>query len=428
MTYRGKFFFAIVSALITFYAFSGVMIGWFDARAQQPINDSGAQIRIFESVLQHIQNDYVDEPNLEKVRSGALRGLAYGLDPYSAYLTAEQVKEYKAETPKNEVGIGAEFSQFSSYIYVVSVLKGSPAEKAGLRTGDSIEYIDGKATSDISLYDSKQLINGAPGTAVKLKVLRARTKPRTITVTRGGVSVPKVSAEIKSGNVGVVKLYSLADGQAEIAREQIKALNDRGVRKLILDLRNVAFGEIDDGVSVANAFIKDGEIAKVIGRENKTSKTYSADAAQHIFDGDVVTLVDFGTAGAAEVVAAAMIDRKRGEVVGERTFGAGTQQDLFMLRGGDGLLLTTQKWASPSGKTFLAAKRQESGVKPTEEIKRPNTPEPIEAEDLGEPEENLDGQPPAAKPTPAPPVKQREDLHMKRALELLQGKAKAAGA
>src|SRR5919201_5407544 len=181
MSFKRKFTVVSVSAALALYTIVGA---WLATRAQQPANDPGAQQRIFESVLQHIQNDYVDEPNMEKVRAGALRGLAYGLDPYSTYLTPEQVTEYRAGNKSNQVGIGAELSQASSFLYVVAPVKGSPADQAGVRAGDIIEYIDGKATRDISLYDARQLLNGAPGTEVKLRVLRA-PRPFTLTVKRG---------------------------------------------------------------------------------------------------------------------------------------------------------------------------------------------------------------------------------------------------
>ncbi len=431
MTYRGKFFIAILSASITFYAFFGVMMGWFDARAQQPINDPGAQIRIFESVLQHIQNDYVDEPNLEKVRTGALRGLAYGLDPYSSYLTAEQVETFKPGSNPNPKGIGAEFSQFSSYLYVVSVIEGSPAGKAGLEAGDVVEYIESKATRDISLYDALQMIGGPSGSTVKLRVIRTGEKPQTISIVRGDYKIPPASGEIKTGGIGVVKVHSLQRGQAETARSQIKGLAGRGVKKIVLDLRNVAGGEIEEGISLANAFFRDGDLAKVIGRENKVVKTYSADPAKFLFDGDLAVLIDFGSAGASEVVASAVLERKRGEVVGERTFGAGAAQELFKLRGGDGLLLTTTKWASVSGKPFMAAKRTDSGLKPSVEVKQPDTPEPLDVEELIDPQDEEE-EPSQVEPEEPAPVKKPkrgspdEDLQLKKAIEILQGKSKAA--
>src|SRR3954471_1316594 len=141
MTLRTKFSLIILSAALAFYAGFGAFIS---TRAQQPANDPNAQLRIFDNVLQHIQNDYVDEPNMDKVRAGALRGLAYGLDPYSTYLTADQVKDFNDSTRKADVGIGAELSEVS-YLYVISPIKGSPAEQAGIRPGDFIEYIDNKA-------------------------------------------------------------------------------------------------------------------------------------------------------------------------------------------------------------------------------------------------------------------------------------------
>lgn len=439
MKFRGKFAIAFFSAAIAFFGFLGLMInvGWFSSKAQQPINNPGAQIRIFESVLQHIQNDYVDEPDLNKVRAGALRGLADGLDPYSSYLTAEQVKEYELnKTEKSTVGIGAEFSQVSSYLYIISVIKGSPADKAGLLPGDVIEYIGTKASRDVSLYDAKQLIRGENGTKVKLRVLRTGEKPQTIEVTRGSYEIPKAASEMKNGNIGVIKVYSLEKGEAADIRTQLQNLKSKGAQKIVLDLRNVATGNIDEATDVANFFIKDGELAKVIGRENKVVKTYTADANKHLFDGEVAVLIDLGTSGAGEVVASAILERKRGEVVGEQSFGAGANQELFMLRGGDGLLLTTQKWASISGNPFLSDKRSTSGVKPSVEVKRPETPEPIEVEELvqqkeeeddsPEPETNEDEQ----TKTPVKPkvdkTKPQEDLQLNKALEILSGKAKTA--
>src|SRR6266852_3779600 len=155
MSFRAKFALILLSAALALYSFVG---GWISTRAQQPANDPNAQLRIFENVLQHIQNDYVDEPNMEKVRAGALRGLEYGNDG-----------------KKNDAGIGAELSQVASYLYIIAPMKGSPADEAGIHSGDIVEYIDGKATRDISLYDAKQLLNGPAGSEVKLRILRANT-------------------------------------------------------------------------------------------------------------------------------------------------------------------------------------------------------------------------------------------------------------
>lgn len=428
MSFRGKLSILAVSVAIALYAgVGGILSPW--ARAQQPINDAGAQIRIFESVLQHIQNDYVDEPNLEKVRYGALRGLVGGLDPYSSYLTPQQVVEFNANKASNKVGVGAEFSQVSLYLYVVSVTKGSNAEKGGLKAGDVIEYIENKATRDISLYDARQMILGEPGSVVNLRILRSGEKPQSLKVTRGVYKTPQAEARVEAGKIGVIKVYSLEDGEANDIKSHVQNLAKQGVQKIVLDLRGVATGTLNEGVAVANLFIKDGELAKVVGKENKVLKTMSADPAKAVFDGKVAVLIDLGTAGAAEVVASAILDRKRGEVIGERSFGSGTEQQLFTLRGGDGLLLTTAKWASASGNPFLGDDRATMGVKPSVEVKRPDTPEALEVEELIDQRDQQNQNPqPAASPTPTKePVKPViEDLQLKKALELLQDKSQAA--
>lgn len=427
MSFRGKLSILMVSAAVGLYAVvGGILSPW--TRAQQPINDAGAQIRIFESVLQHIQNDYVDEPNLEKVRFGALRGLVGGLDPYSSYLTQQQVAEFNAAKNSKKVGIGAEFSQVSLYLYVVSVTKDSEAAKAGLKAGDVIEYIENKATRDISLYDARQMILGDAGSVVNLRVLRAGSKPLSLKVTRGDYKIPHPESRVEAGKTGVIKVFSLENGEAAQVKTQVQNLQKQGVQKIVLDLRGVATGSIDEAVSVANLFINAGDIAKVIGRDNKIAKTFTADPAKAIFDGKVAVIIDLGTAGAGEVVASAILDRKRGEVVGERSFGAGTEQQLFALRGGDGLLLTTAKWASPNGVPFLGEDRNTTGIKPSVEVKRPDTPEPVEVEDLIDQQEEQNANPQPS-PTPAPEVKKTvEDLQLKKAIEVLQDKVQAAKA
>jgi carboxyl-terminal processing protease len=431
MSFRGKIWILAVSGVIAMYAVIGglpAVGGLLTTQAQQPINDAGAQIRIFESVLQHIQNDYVDEPNMAKVRLGALRGLAGGLDPYSAFLTADQVQAYKAEKTSGKVSIGAEFSEISAYLYVVSVTKGSPAEKAGLKNGDVVEYVEGKATRDISLYDAKQLIEGEPGTTVSLRVLRSGEKPTTIKVTRAAFKAPAVDSRVEAGKIGVIKIYSLDDGEANEVRTHVQNLAKQGVQKIVLDLRGLASGSQSEGIAVANLFIKQGDLGKVLGRDNKPVKTLTADPASAIFDGKVAAIIDLGTAGAGEVIAAAILDNKRGDVVGERSFGAGTEQSLFPLKSGDGLLLTTAKWASPNGVPFLGDDRATTGIKPSVEVKRPDTPEPLAVEDLVD-QQNQDPNQPNAKPSPKPEQKiVIEDLQLKKALDLLGDKAQAAKA
>ncbi len=423
MSFRTKFSLIILSAMLAIYTVVG---GWISTRAQQPTNDPNAQLRIFESVLQHIQNDYVDQPNMEKVRAGALRGLAYGLDPYSTYLTPDQVRQYNENAKSNEVGIGAELSQVASYLYVIAPMKGSPADQGGVRAGDIIEYIDGKATRDISLYDAKQLLNGPAGSEVKLRILRANSRPLTVTVKRSSFRAPAAEARMEPGRIGVLRVNSFAAGEGADVRARLQELMKQGAQKVVVDLRGTAGGSLDEAVAVANLFIKEGTLAQTSGREGRSVKTFSADPKAAIFSGPAVALIDAGTAGAAEVVASAFIDRNRGQVVGEKSFGAGAEQQLFTLRGGDGLLLTTVKWASATGKPFLGEDRSHSGVAPSVEVKRPELADAIDPDDLTGNEDD-----PVAKPdqpndkrevTPEPPSAKPpvEDVQMKKALELLR--------
>src|SRR6185503_1510409 len=214
---------------------------------------------------------------------------------------------------------------------------------------------------------------------------------------------------------------------------RLQDLMKQGAQKIVLDLRDTAGGSLAEAVAVTNLFFKDGVLAQTIGREGKALKTFTADPELTKFTGPVVALIDTGTAGAAEVVASALLDRNRGQVVGEKSFGAGTEQQLFSLRGGDGLLLTTVKWASANGKTFLGEDRAHSGVAPTVEVKGPEIAESVDPDDLTGNDDDDIVKPEAGnekrETTPAPAVKPAaEDLQLKKALELLSKPAARAAA
>jgi carboxyl-terminal processing protease len=423
MTFRSKFTLVVLSATLALYTVIG---GWIATRAQQPATDPGAQLRIFATVLQHIQDDYVDEPNMEKVRAGALRGLGYGLDPYSTYLTADQVKEFRGSNGSTQAGIGAELSQVASYLYVIAPVKGSPADQAGVRAGDIIEYIDGRATRDISLYDGRQLLSGPSGSEVKLRILRANARPMTLTVRRGAFKAPAAEARMEPGRIGILRINSLDSGEAADARARLQELQKQGAQKIVLDLRSVAGGLLSEGVAVANLFIKDGALAQQIGRESRVLKNFTADPKNAIFHGPLTALIDTGTAGAAEIVASALLERKRGDVVGEKSFGAGAEQELFTLPHGDGYLLTTTKWASASGKVFLGEDRARSGVAPSVEVKRPEVvvdPDELTGNDddpLQKPTAPTDKTTVEPDTAPKPPA---EDVQLKKAIDLLRDKS-----
>jgi carboxyl-terminal processing protease len=235
---------------------------------------------------------------------------------------------------------------------------------------------------------------------------------------------------MEAGRVGVLRINSLNDGETADVRAKLQDLVKQGAQKIVVDVRDTAGGSLTEAVAVANMFIRDGVLAQTVGREGKALKTYNADPKAVIFSGPVVGLIDTGTAGAAEVIVSAFIERNRGQVVGEKSFGAGAEQQLFTLRGGDGLLLTTVKWASGNGKTFLGEDRAHSGVAPSVEVKSQELSENVDPDDLTgndddsvtKPESDADKREPA----PQTPAKtDLEDLQMKKALELLRDKPAA---
>jgi carboxyl-terminal processing protease len=231
---------------------------------------------------------------------------------------------------------------------------------------------------------------------------------------------------MEAGRIGVLRVNSFAQGEAADARTRLQDLVKQGAQKLVVDMRGTAGGSIDEAVAVANLFIKDGTLAQTSGREGKALKTFTADPKAAIFAGPVVALIDSGTAGAAEVVASALIERSRGQVVGEKSFGAGAEQQLFTLRGGDGLLLTTVKWASANGKPFLGEDRAHSGVTPSVEVKRPEVADAIDPDELTGNDDDAavkpaqPGDKPQITPDASTPKTPAEDIQLKKALELLR--------
>lgn len=403
----------IVSVVIALYVVIGGLLPRSGVIASY--NDPYSQLTIFQEVLTRIINDYVDEPDLEKVRVGALRGLAEGLDPYSAYLTPEQVRRLNGGTSGGEAESGLVLSKVAGYAYVVSVLKGSPAEIAGLRPGDIIEYIGTRATRDMSLYEARELLVGPRGTEVEVRVFR-EGRAETFKFQLDRFPRPKPEAKVLERGLGYLKLVTLDEGESARIRAELEGLIGQGVNRLILDLRGVATGSLAEAVTVANYFIGSGILAKTIGREGRVLQTFAADPQRQLYRGDLVVLIDRSTAGAAEIIAAAILENKRGELVGERTFGAGGEQKLFPLRDGGGLYITVVKYATPSGKPIMGSTSATSGIVPTVEVPRPDrgmTPEELEEREELPPEE------PVAHPPAQPPA---EDLPLKRAIEILRKK------
>lgn len=409
MRFKTKIGIVVFSTVIAFYA----IVGSFMSKSGQVVarGSQYGQLQIFDEVLSHIIRDYVDQPDLEKVRIGSLRGLAEGLDPYSAYLSIEQVKQYDPKLNRGETGLI--LSKVGGYAYVVSVLKGSPAEQAGARAGDFIEYVGKVPSRDLSLYDIEQILSGQPGTNVEVRILHQGV-PRRVSFARARLTQPAIEARIEEGTIGYLKITSLADGKAAEVKTQLADLTSRGAQKIVLDLRGAANGKIQEGVAVANLFVGSGTLARVLGKADKETQTFSADPGKVVFGGPLAVVIDRSTAGPAEVIAAAVRDQKRGEIVGERSFGAGSEQQMFSLSDGGALLITTAKYAPAAGKAFM-----EEPINPTVKVDRP-----VEAEVIlpdGEEDDDSDVERPDQQITPPPkPAQPVEDVQLKKALEIVR--------
>jgi carboxyl-terminal processing protease len=413
MSIRGKLTLVTLSAFIALYSIVGGMLSKSNNPLVRAIANPGPypQLRIFEDVVRHIVQDYVEKPDLEKVRVGALRGLTEGLDPYSAYLLPQQVKQYQSNKGLPDT-TGMVIGQYSGFAYVIAVVPGSPAEKAGVKIGDVIEYVDSHATRDLDLYDVKSLLSGAPGSTVELTLINR--KAEKIKLVRGKVPPTPTETRLLESQIGYVKVPILVKGQSEAVESAIKDVIKKGAKSIIIDLRGSAGGDLDEGVKVADFFLKSGVIAKSIGRKEKVIATFEAKPENDLTELPVAVIINRTTAGASEIVAAAIMENQRGEVIGERTlFGMGSEQELFPLDDGSALLLTVARYASPLGKIFMT-----DGVTPNVEVKRADLAEVTPSDDGKQPQ--AEGAPPVVvAPKPA------DDLEVKKAIEILTSGAKA---
>ena len=298
------------------------------------------QLQVYSEVLSRIRGEYVEEPNIPKVTDGALHGL----------LAYKSFKNHKAE---GKAGIGAVVSKRFGYAAVVAVLPGSPAEKAGIEPTDIFEAIDGQSTRDMSLPEIRNLLSGAPGTTLNVQVVRARkAEPQKMSITRDTVSIPPVTDKMMDEpGIGYVKAEALTKGKAQEIAAKVKALEKSGAKKILLDLRNCAEGDENEGVAVANLFLNHGTITYLQGQKFPR-EAFNAEASKAITTLPMAVLVNRGTSGAAEIVAAAILENARGDVVGDKTFGDGSIQKTIDLPDGGALILSVAKYYSPSGKAI----------------------------------------------------------------------------
>jgi carboxyl-terminal processing protease len=363
-------------------------------------------IGVYSEVLYRVRAEYVEEPNMSVVTNGALHGLLESLDADSSYLNPSEYKLFKEKKTDGKAGIGATVSKRFGYAAVVSVIPGSPADKAGLTAGDIIETVEGLSTHDLSLAAVKNHLNGESGSRLELTIIRTRKiEPQKITVVRDVVALPAVTEQLTAGDVGVIKSLVLTKGKAQEIAEKVKSLQKKGAKKLILDLRYNSEGDEEEGVAVANLFLGKGTISTLQGQKYE-KVTYTADPQKKITDLPLVVLVNRGTAGAAELVAAAIQDGQRGDVLGDKTFGEGSVQKLIEVPDGSALILSVAKYYTPNGKII-----QETGVTPN--ILVASTDDlPVVSDD----DDNSTAEEPQ-KP------QQKEDEQMRRAIEVLKIKS-----
>ncbi len=397
-----------VSVVLVVVVFLGVNTPGAKA-ASEPQDGAYRQINVYSEVLRHIQTDYVEQPNITAVTNGALRGLLESLDADSSYLTPEDYKAYKSDKGgKAQVGINV--SKRYGYASVVSVIPGSPADKAGISDGDIIEAIGPADTRDISLAMIQLLLEGAPGSELTVSVVRPRkSAPDKIVMTRAvPVLAPVSEAMYENASILYLKPGVLDHDHVQQIEAKLKVMQKQGNKKILLDLRDAAAGDMAEATRLANFFLKDGTIAMLVGQKVE-KQTFTADASKAVnTTAPLVVLVNRGTAGPAELAAAALLDNKRADLVGEKTFGEGAQQKTFELPDGAALILSVAKYESPSGK-----KLQDDGVMPGV-IVASNSDQPVVDED-GEAAES----PTAAPAKPSVTV----DEQLSKALALLKNKA-----
>ena len=397
-----------LSVLIFCYAGIGHVLG------RSSDDKAYKSLTVYGEVLQKIQQDYVDDPNMRTVTAGALHGLLESLDPQSSYLTPREYEEYKKKIGNPGTGeTGLALSKRYGYIIVLSVLADSPGTKAGIRSGDLLESIGGFTTRDMSVGQGLNLLNGQPGTGIKVSVIRrGKATPDEVDIVREKLSTPRLIVQKADPDILVMRVPSLDAGRAEEVRNRLVDAEKQGIHKVILDLRECGRGPVSEAVSIARLFVPAGTLTTLRGQTVST-QIISAEPKQVIWKNPVSVLVDTTTSGAAEVLASAIAANHRGDVVGERTFGLASEQKLITLDDGAALILTVANYYNADGKSIL-----EEGVTPTEIVR-------AEAQDDSDSGDDTtpaaDSKEPGLGPRPLSP----EDPIFHRALDLLKAPAPA---
>ena len=373
-------------------------------------------LTVYGEVVQKIQQDYVDEPNMHLVTAGALHGLLESLDPESSYLTPREFTEYKQKNASTNPGdTGLTLSKRFGYIIVISVLPESPAEKAGIVSGDIFESVAGFTTREMSVGQAMNLLRGQPGTGVKVGVIRrGKNDPDNVDIVREKLAPAKIVTQKTDPDILALRLTTLDAGRTEEVKARLLDAEKQGVHKVVLDLRDCGRGPVSEGLAMARLFVPSGNLTTLRGQTVST-QTFAAEPNKVVWKGPVSVLIDGSTSGAAEVLASAIGGTRRGDVVGERSFGLASEQKLISIDDGSALILTVANYYNADGKSIL-----EEGVVPTEVVRQ----ETVAADDGAEDDDSGSDQ---AVQTPAQPRPlSPEDAVYKKAIELLKTPAKKA--
>jgi carboxyl-terminal processing protease len=404
MSSRIKLFVASSSTCLVFVLLFGAMRG----KSASP-EDTYRHLAVYTEVLSRIKSDYVEEPDMKSVTLGAVNGMLEAIDPYASYMNADQYKQWLKSKDQHKAGVGVVLSKKFGYVGIVDSIPGSPAAKAGLGTTDVLETINGVATRDMPLAYAQLLLEGDPGTTVEVGVLRFRKpEPQKLTLTRAVIQYPAVTAKMLPDQIGLIQAESLEDSHVKDIAAKVEDLQKQGAKRLVLDLRHCATGGPEQGTKLANLFLDKGLITYYEGQKVQRQDV-TADAKEDISHLPLVVIVNRGTAGGAEVAAAALLDDKRADVVGERTYGDAAVRKTITMDDGSAVILSVAKYYSPGGKAI-----QDTGVTPSVPVQEI---EPVALDDDGNPI------------TTEPQQQNNEDLLLKKAIEVVtKGKGDVAAA
>jgi carboxyl-terminal processing protease len=403
MNSRIKYLVVTTSTCVTLLLLLGSLLGK-GASSDRPY----PQLGVYTEVLHRIKSEYVEEPDMKSVTLGALNGLLESIDPFASYLNADQYKDYLKNKDAHKAGVGLVLSKKFGFVGVVGTVPGSPAAKAGLATGDMLETINGVATRDMPLAYASLLLEGDPGSSVELTVVRVRRpEPQKIKLTRANIEYPPVTQKLMADQVGYIQPATLAPGKVKEVAAAVESLEKQGAKKLVLDLRNCAVGSPEEGIALANLFLPKGEITYLQGQKVPRQE-FQADASKDITSLPLAVITNRGTADGAEIAAAALMDNKRAELVGERTYGDASLRKAITMDDGGAIILSVAKYYSPDGKAI-----QDTGVTPQTVMAEPETQ--VELDENGEP----------LPETPEKPEQKQDDPLLKKALEILNGQKTA---